>query len=300
MLSFNVASAALRGEARVYPVNPLRTPNTTIVRLDNIGPVPSDRLSGGVVAVQPRAGVAFTQAFRDCRLDPDEPGFDEAHAFYHLQNAVRYFQGILEGELMRAAPFAPITAIVRDPQSPANAYFVPTTGELLFGDFGARPTARSAEIIYHEFAHAVSDTICRLGRGPKHSQSRGLSEGYSDYFAASALDDPRIGDYVLNREQGGRNCAKPNLRFPAGFQGTEHALGEVWAAVLWDIRGECGAGVTDALAVDSLQQLDAQSTFELARAALVSADQALFPSAGGRGRHEDIINQAFNSRLPIE
>lgn len=299
LLSFNAAAAALRGEARVYPINPLRTPQLETVRLDHIGPVPTDRLTGPFVSVKPRTGVAFSQSLRDCRLDPADPAFDEAHAFYHLSRAVQYFQGVLEGGLLDAAPFAPIKAIVRDPQSPNNAFFVPSTGELLFGDFGTRPSARSAEIIFHEFAHAVSDAICRLGRAPLNSLARALSEGYSDYFAASALNDPRVGDYVANLPNGARNCAQPGLRFPVNYVGLEHELGEVWAAVLWGIRGQCGVGVTDALAIESLQHLDPQSTFEHARAALIIVDQQLFPEPHGRGRHEDIIDNEFNKRNPV-
>lgn len=127
-----------------------------------------------------------------------------------------------------------------------------------------------------------------------------MSEGYSDYFAASALKDPRIGDYLLDRAEGGRNCSNPNLTFPTNYQGLEHKLGEVWASILWGIRSRCGASVTDKLAAESLYFLQQNAaTFEDGRAALLSADFRMFPDAvPGRGRHADIIEDEFDRRRP--
>ncbi len=299
MLSYNIVSSTLRGEANVFPVNPRRTPNLAAARLDNIGPVPADRLTGAVVEVRPGVGAAFTQAFRDCRLQPADAGFDEAHAYYHLVNAVRYFERILDSPILEAAPFAPIRAIVRHPPSAGNAFFQPSTGRLLFGDFGPRPSSRSADIIYHEFGHAVSDAICRLGRSfTLNTPARGMGEGYSDYFQASAFDNPRIGDFVLNTAQGMRDLSKPGLRFGAGFQGEEHDTGEIWGSVLWSIRGRLGAGVTDMIAIESLQFLGPNATFEEGLGALLRADARLFPLNGQAGRHADAINQEFDLRRP--
>lgn len=199
-----------------------------------------------------------------------------------------------------AWPFAPIRAVVRDRTSPNNAYYKPSTGELLFGDFGGgrRPTARSAEIIYHELGHAVADAVCHLSRSMEpDTQSRGMGEGYSDYFAASALDDPRLGDYVLDGGAGQRDCSRPSLRFPPAFRGEEHETGEVWASVLWALRARYGGDVADRIALESLYFLDEHSSFEDGRAALQAADRMLFPDADG-GAHERAIEEEFAARRP--
>ena len=108
-----------------------------------------------------------------------------------LLGAREYFAGIADPALLQATPFTPMVALVNDPQSPDNAYFMPSTGQLRFGLFGSRSSARSASIVTHEFGHAITDSICKLGRAKvRNTESRGLSEGYSDYFAASSLDDP--------------------------------------------------------------------------------------------------------------
>ncbi len=302
LLSHNVVSAALYGEANVFPVNPRRTPEVKLVRLENIGPVPPDRLTGTVVEVLPGVGAALTQALRDCRLRATDDGFDEVNAFYHVSSALRYFEGIMSRSTFDATPFAPLRAVVHHPGSPNNSYYQPSTGQLLFGDFEAGPAARCADIIYHEVAHAVSDKICRLGRGvsvgSRPTPARGMNEGYSDYFAASALDNPVIGDFVADSDDGLRNLAKGELRFKRRYTGTAHDTGVVWGAFLWSLRSALGAGIVDILAAESLYFLGRNATFEEGLGAVLQADARLFPLDNVQGRHAELIKHEFSRRRP--
>jgi Fungalysin metallopeptidase (M36) len=205
-----------------------------------------------------------------------------------------YFDELVDQGLLQARPFAPMVALVNDPESPNNAYYMPTTGQLRFGLFGPRSSARSAAIVIHEFGHAVTDAIAELGRSRiRNTESRGLSERYSDYFAASKLDDPRLGDYVADVAEGARNCSDPNLRFPDGFSGEEHDTGAVWAAVLWAIRGRLGEETTDRLAIECVDFLDSSSSFDDARAALRSVDDQLFD-----GSNRSVIDEEYDRRPP--
>lgn len=292
LLSYNISSAAT-GVARVYPVNPLQTPYLTRVDLEGLDE-PGSTLRGASVDVTQAAGQRVERDDGDFVMDPTDPAFDEVQAYHHLWRAKEYFAGIVDAALLQAAPFSPMRAIVNDPQSPNNAYYMPTTGELRFGAFGARSSARSASVICHEFGHAVTDSICRLGRAKvRDTQSRGLSEGYSDYFAASFLDDPRLGDYVADDPHGARNCSDEGLRFSSDFSGEEHGTGAVWAAVLWALRERVGSDTADKLVVESVEFLDSSSSFSDARAALRSVDEQLFD-----GANRDAIDREFDARSP--
>ena len=290
LVSYNVSAAAT---AHAFRVNPLQTPEPEEAELHGLD-APGNLLRGAVLDVSPSAAARLDRADGDFRVDPADPSFDEANAYHHLWRAIEYFKSIADPDLMSAAPFTPLVARVNDLKAPENAYFLPSTGELRFGMFGSRSSARSAAIVYHELAHAVTDAICELGRSfVATAESRGLSEGYSDYFAASLLDDPRFGDYVADAEHGARNCSDRGLRFPAGFAGPPHATGAVWAAVLWSIRENVHADIADRLAIESVEFLDATSTFEEGRAALHSADAQL-----NAGTYQDIIDRAFGAHLP--
>jgi hypothetical protein len=128
-----------------------------------------------------------------------------------------------------------------------------------------------------------------------------MSDGYSDYFAATLLDNPIIGDYFENTAEGFRNCAT-DKRFPAGFAGEEHAVGEVWAAFLWSLRNDAavGPGVADALALQSLYFLGPWRTIIQGLEAVLLADRRLFQvdEFGAVGRHEQAIQDAFAARRP--
>lgn len=269
LLSYNIASA-LRGRANVFPQNPGRTPQIRDVGLWDLGPIPHDQLAGARLIVLPGTPPPLSETARDFRLSEDARGFDEANAYFQLRSALRYYTALRGRRRFASPPFRPVRAIVRDRASRNNAYFLPSVGTLRFGDFDVgtttRPSARSADILYHELGHAVSDNAAKLGRGPRDSQARGLSEGYSDYFASSALHDPRVCDWVAPDRT--RDCSDPNARFAPDFSGDEHTTGNVWAAVLWGIRARTGPQDADRVAFESMYLLDATSTFDDGREAL--------------------------------
>jgi hypothetical protein len=293
LLSYNIASSA-PGKGRVYPVNPLQTAALVDVSLDGLAS-PGSMLRGDALDVRPARAARLERPDGDFEVDPAEPAFDEVQAYHHLWRVRDYFGRIVDATLLAGPPFAPMIALVNDPLSPNNAYFTPSTGQLRFGTFGhTRSSARSASMVYHEFGHAVTDAICHLGRAKlANTESRGLSEGYSDYFAASLLGDPRFGDYVANIPEGARNCADPALRFPPGRAGREHDTGAVWAAVLWAIRGRLNQATTDKLAIESVEFLDSASTFDDARAALHTADTQL-----SGGANSAVIDEEYDARAP--
>jgi hypothetical protein len=292
LLAANVASAAT-GRARVYPVDPLTTPDLVEATLEGLHE-PGRLLRGRALDVVPAAGARISRADRDFTVDPADPDFDEPQVYHHAWRAFEWFRALVDPPVLATVPFAPMRVVVRDPGSPDNAYYSPDSGELHFGLFGERSSARDASVVTHELGHAVTDAICRLGRAfTRNSESRGLSEGFSDYFAASQLDSPALGPFIADDPHGARNASDPGLRFPRGFAGEEHDTGAVWAAVLWDLRGRVGAATADRLVVESLDFLGPTSTFEEARTALHTVDARL-----NGERNADAIDGAFDARAP--
>lgn len=226
-------------------------------------------------------------------------------------------------ELLGHAPFAgqnflaqanfnPMHGIMHDP-NPAmlnNAFYHPHDGCLYFGDITddfkntgtiVRYTPRSRDIVIHEFTHAVTDAICRLGRTRAHTESRAMSEGFSDYFACSFLDYPIMGDYFKDDAMGLRTCENPQP-FPRGYAGEEHTVGEIWASFLWSLRQdpEIGPTIADVRALQSLDFLGPSRTIIQGFHALLQADRRLFPADASAtpGRHEERIQALFTMRKP--
>jgi hypothetical protein len=290
LLSYNISSTA-SGSARVYPVNPLRTPDLIDVSFDDLND-PGNFLRGPAIDILQGAGTRLDRSGGEFAAAPEETAFDEAQAYYHLGKIGDYFDTIVGAGLLQQRPFTPMTATVNDPKSPNNAYYQPTTGQLSFGFINGRSSARSGAIVYHEFGHAVTDSICELGRSKtRDSSSRGLGEGFSDYFAAAALEDPRSGDYVMDKPNGHRNCSDSSLHFGPGHAGEEHATGAVWAAVLWGIRQRIDPAAADRIAIGAVNFLGPSSTFDDALAALHTADDQLFAKA-----NETAIDEEYRRR----
>lgn len=300
---YNVASAAV-GEANGYAVSPLRGPLTRL-RLDDLAEL--RYLSSGHSEVWHHGRKRVSSKDGTFLFSNDASEFDQPQLYYSLTTCRTALAAVAGAELantvFREKPFNPTVGTVHVPEAVNNAFYSPLNSELFFGDIELDPerryTSRSLDIVLHEYGHGVSDAICRLGRTRPHTESRAMSEGYSDYFAATFLDNPVIGDYFVNAPQGFRNCAN-NKRFPRGYAGEEHDVGEIWAGFLWTLRNEpsMGKGIADALVLQSLSYLGPWRTIRQGLEAVLEADRLLFPAGNTRGRHEDAIRSAFDARQP--
>ncbi|MBV9182167.1 MAG: M36 family metallopeptidase [Acidobacteria bacterium] len=295
---FNVASAA-SATTKGYQINPTRTPELEALTLNALGS--PNVLSGSRTTIW-GPNQTQTQGQKGAfDFPPTDEEFDEPQLYYFLEFCRDQGAGIGKNFLNRffaAAGFNPMNGTVHYGGALDNAFYSPNTGQLYFGDSsdGATYSSRSLDIVLHEFGHAISDTICHLGRARKNDQSRAMSEGYSDYLAATILGNPVIGDDFMPAYA--RTCANTS-KFPSGFVGEEHAVGTVWAGFLWDLRNEPTIGQTgaDLIVLQSLTFLGPWKTILQGLEALVQADRALFPGPGGKGgTHEDRIRAAFKAR----
>jgi Thermolysin metallopeptidase, catalytic domain len=297
---FNVASAA-SGNARGYEVNPRRDPNVVPLRLADLLDPPK-ALTGQRSEVWGDNYKRVSSKTGDFLFGPDEKEFDEPQLYYFLQRCWHGFNGLVQGRhagpMLEKQLFNPMKATVHYQGAENNAFYMPDDGQLYFGDTthsSPRYSSRSLDLVLHEFGHAISDSACKLGRARPHDSCRALSEGFSDYFAATVLNDPVIGDYFFDEPRTCKNQAK----FPGSFAGEEHQMGTIWAGLLWDLRQESKIGrtVADGLALQSLSYLGPWRTITQGLEALLQADRVLFPEDNQNvGKHEDAIQAAFRNR----
>ena len=141
----------------------------------------------------------------------------------------------------------------------------------------------AAQVVIHEYGHGVTtrivggtdDVSCLRG-----TQSRGLGEGWSDYFSNSYTDDPVQGAYPTgNNEHGIRRQSYEGYTFTYedlgndGFDAPQDE-GEIWAATLWGLRNELGQGAIDQLALDGVKLTPCNPSMIDARDAILTAQQA--------------------------
>lgn len=200
----------------------------------------------------------------------------------------------------------PVLGDDRDGSGTNNANFqTPPDGfsgrmQMFIWNSSGTPRSSSFEtgIVIHEFVHGVST---RLVGGPDDAdclfgfQSGAMGEAWSDYYAASFLDDTVIAEWVSGDPGGIRMfrldenppsgkdyrdfCQYPN-DMPPQICGV-HANGEMWSGLLWLIREQYiatygpveGVRRADQLVMDAMKYTPCQPSMLEARDALVLADR---------------------------
>jgi len=161
-------------------------------------------------------------------------------------------------------------------------------------------------VIYHENTHGLSNRL--VGNGAttclRNLQSGGMGEGWSDFVAATFLDNPVIGAYVTgNATVGIRQFSMANSPFTyndikVGTLNEVHKVGELWAATLWDIRngvggvGGLGAATIEQLVVSGMKLTPCNPSMLNARDAILQADVNI-----NGGANRCAIFAAFAHRL---
>jgi hypothetical protein len=131
-----------------------------------------------------------------------------------------------------------------------NAYYV--NGTINFypasADGSCYDLGRSADVVYHEVAHGIHEYIIATG-----SFASDVSEGSSDYIAATILEDPVLVPDVFGEGTYIREIDTDRV-YPTDFSGESHNDGLIWASFLWNLRAEWGPEDTDLLLLGTLEQ----------------------------------------------
>jgi hypothetical protein len=154
---------------------------------------------------------------------------------------------------------------------------------IVFMQGGQVDFAYDADVIYHEYTHAMVGGDRLWGYGiDEHgllADPKALNEAYADYFACSITGDPHAGEYVLGTLRNndvGRDISIPKT-CPADYYGEEHLDGLMYSSALWEIREAIGKEAADRIAFNALQTFDLLTTFQEAAEATIAEAALLQP-----------------------
>ena len=320
-LFFNVA-------AQVFDPNPVTTLNAPALRDENdaAAAVPpsaysivdlpdlpaSGPLSGPNVRIRELETPATVPVDVSAPLifQRDTDSFEEVMAYYHLDRSQRYLQSLGFAGTRRIIA-TPIEVDVHAASGEDNSFFVstgPGTGRLYFGDGGV-DDAEDADILLHEYGHAMQDSIAPgIFFGGFSSQVRAMGEGFGDYWAFSSSyeaslrsgrDPFCIGDWDARCGSGpSTSCGYPaaadclrrvdsaktmDSYSNSEQRGTEHRNGEIWSSALRRLFVSLverhgivqGRVMADKLILEATFGLPSSPTFNLAGRRIVEADRLL-------------------------
>ena len=228
-------------------------------------------------------------------------GFEEVMAYHHIDSAIRYLESL--GYRGKKAIFKKPLRVNVDATKEDNAWYSPGDRSINFGT-GYINEAQDAETILHELGHAIQDFICHdFGQ---RDEAAAMGEGFGDYFAASFFADRKPEAYrpcvitwdglLIGLRQGESPACLRRVDRPLTFDdfvngGKAHLNGQIWSAILWDIRRHLGREIADTIILESHFELDPFTKFERGARAIIHADRNLY-----RARHEKILKQVFKDR----
>jgi len=114
----------------------------------------------------------------------------------------------------------------------------------LLADASCQNTARLADVVYHEVGHSVHAQSIIAGVGAFDSA---LSEGQSDYLAATIVDDSGMGRGFIYTDEPLRELDPDGFEYmwPLDVSPDPHQTGRIIAGTLWDLREALRAKLGD-------------------------------------------------------
>ncbi len=213
----------------------------------------------------------------------DDDRFEQVMAYYWVTEAQKYIQSLGFGISLR--PINMESQDIRINQwGIDNSYSWDKHDVLRFGKGGV-DDAEDAEVILHEYGHAITDSqMTPFGNFGTSLEAGAIGEGFGDYWAVTVSDvvaptaDPAcVADWdSVSYTRNEPHCLRRvdlDLHYPEDMNGRIHHDGQIWSRALWDIRGKLGHAVADTIILEA--QFDFAPDTSMHDAAQATVDAAL-------------------------
>jgi hypothetical protein len=285
------------GSADIFVPNPVYSQRDPTLRDDNNAdtpeltaarvPVTLRRLDGSGYLRGQWADVTRTRKpAQSATLDwtsvtRSNPIFEQLMAYYHVDGAQQRLQDLGITDVNARQTPVDAHAFADD-----NSYYDPYDQALHFGDGGV-DDAEDADVIHHEYGHAMQDDqVTDFGLT---DEGGAMGEGFGDFHAVSfhtrgdALYDPAFaswdGTAFSNDVPPALRRVDGTKRYPADIVGEVHADGEIWSRFLWDLRGLLGVDESLRVVVESHFLESASARFKDGADAILAIDESLHQGA---------------------
>jgi Zn-dependent metalloprotease len=229
-------------------------------------------------------------------------GFSETMGYYYIDYAQNHinFLGITNANNRQQ-----VFSVNRYRQD--NSYYSPSSKEITYGTGGV-DDAEDAEVIWHEYGHAIQDN--QVPGFGSTLEAGAMGEGFGDYLAGSlgaqlsgGFQDTCLMEWdatsymnvpATSRQPSCLRRLDGTKIYPKDIVGEVHDDGEIWSATLWQIRGVLGPEKADKLIIQHHFLLARDSSFNTAANALVTIAKNLkFSRAELNGIRDILLAKGF-------
>ncbi|MGW1768176.1 M4 family metallopeptidase [Streptomyces sp. NPDC002073] len=310
-------AAAGLPQARLFMVNPVQSTGdqSLVDGKDAAGAVPasayataalrnldgSGTLSGRWAYVRSDTGASARLADVGS-YDRADDQFEQVMAYFWVNESQEYLQGLGFGTELPGANDRPQPVRINQWGSD-NSFFTDKKREIRFGKGGV-DDAEDAEVIVHEYGHAVHDAqVPGFGTSP---EAGAIGEAFGDYLAVAvgthaaasygwpaAADPACVADWDSVPYSPAPHCLRriDGTKVYADRTGEVHADGEIWSRALFDIRGALGARTADRIIVNAQFGFRADTSFQDAALTTVETARRMYGASAAAA-----VRAAFAAR----
>jgi len=263
----------------------------------------SGYLSGKWANVRSETGTPAYSTTGDFRYTRSADQFEQVMAYFWVNEAQEYLQGLGFGTELPGANNR-VQNVRLNQWGADNSFFTDKKDEIRFGKGGV-DDAEDAEVIVHEYGHAVHEAqVPGFGSSP---EAGAIGEAWGDYLAvevsnaadakygwARLTSDACVADWDSTGYTAGPvHCLR---RLDTGkvygdIVGEVHADGEIWSQALYSIRTALGARVADRIIVNAQFSFAPDTTFSAAAKTTVATARQMYGDAAA-----ETVRQAFAAR----
>lgn len=302
-------SHAVTGTGRVFDPNPVVTlrdeslkdkknadqqvlwpayKNVLLRNLDGSG-----KLSGTYAKIVKAKGGLVKSSAERFRYNRSQRGFEQVMAYYQINQAQEYIHKLGFTDVNNESQQVLINTFAGD-----NSFYDPSDDTITYGRGGV-DDAEDAEVIWHEYGHAIQDA-----QVPDYGESEeagATGEGFGDYWAVTmsipvshGFDLPCVADWdSTSYTSSVPHCLRrtDTAKTTDDMDGEVHDDGEIWSAALWDIHQTLGRDRANKLILES-QFYDApDTTFAAAARNVVTTAGKLYGAGAAQA-----CTRAFHQR----
>ncbi|HEV2783325.1 MAG TPA: M36 family metallopeptidase [Actinophytocola sp.] len=263
----------------------------------------SGTLTGRWVNVRAETGTPARAPDGRFVYDRHEDQFEQVMAYFWVNQAQEYLQSLGFGSTLPAVNAE--SQDVRTNQWGADNSFSWDKHDLIKLGKGGVDDAEDAEVIVHEYGHAVHDAQV-TGFGASH-EAGSIGEGFGDYLAVTVglaaaaqygwpvnAPAPCVADWdSVSYTSTAPHCLRrvDGAKTYGDQVGEVHRDGEIWSRALWDIRTALGAPTADRIIVNAQFGFAPDTSFSAAASTTIATAQAMFGSAAANA-----VRAAFAAR----
>lgn len=259
----------------------------TLTNLDGSG-----FLRGDFADVKGTSGRAFA-ADLDFLYGRSDTRFEQVMAYHDLTTAQDYIQSL------------GFTDVNNEPQDVKadqfggdNSFFYPKQDFIKVGKGGV-DDGEDAEVIWHEYGHAIQDAQVP-GFGEGHDAGS-IGEGFGDYWAVT-MSEPVSGGFevpcVADWDSVSYTTDVPHCLRRVDLDltvddadGRIHHDGQIWSRALWDIHQDLGRATADTIILEAQFSFAPDTSWADAALDTVAAAQSLFGTGAANK-----VRSAFENR----